>query len=1106
MARAVRTGRKVEVTALRTATSTTWAKPDGGMAARLHSSAVRAKSNGVWKPIDLDLRRTAEGWEPTVSNTRIVFSAGSSSSGTRPHSAVERASRTAPRGSLAAGVPRRAGTNATAPQPLASMRVGPHTIDLTWPGPVPAPIVEGNRALYPELFPGADLVLTADDIGFAPVLVLKTPQAAAHPLAQRIEYGLGSSTLSFRLDPLSGMVSALDSEGEEAALSPTPFMWDSSGQQAVTDGGVGEGSQPTEPEAPEPTDPAATAPEATPSPSEAPVTSDERSDPENEVLPTATDGPQTEPTRPPLPAAPPEPAPEPSRTGAAATLGLPSLNGPAPDSRGELVEPDLNGNIWSLTPDQEFLTDPATTYPVFVDPAFSKKTAHWTTTYSRHPNATFYNGRGFNKAGTHEARVGFESDTWGTSRSFFNIEVGDQLDGVRVKSAALRTLATYAWSCSARSMSVHLTSEINGRTNWRNAPKLHDGNKYATRSFAHGWKASSCPDKHVEFDLRAAVQKHVDGDDDGVITFGMRARDEKSQHAWKKFRATKEDGPALEIEYNRRPGSPTRLDLEPEAKCTTAEPYVRVGADEVTLSAQAADKDGNLDLLDFDLWPTGKWDTAGDGLPGSGKVHLSDDQRREGKGTSRPFSTKGQDGVLFSWRVRAVDAAKDTSPYSPAGTPCRFVVDRKVPKAPRVSSTDFPNADESENGFGAGGEDSVWSAKKFGTPGSFTFRALDSDVVRYEYGFNSSSFPGSVNRTAGTSVTVSATVSNAKPPTAGPNVLMVRTVDQVGHVSPATAYLFYVTPRDQADSPGDFTGDAMPDLFAVTEGGNLALYPSQGRTDDVLKGSGDLDYSMPGAYQDNKERNPNGGDGEPPHEAAGSGHFKGSLITHNGDVYGGDGFQDLIARVGGKLWVYPGDGYGAVNVDRRREILLPEGAPAPSTFTQIVSAGDVTGDGLTDVFVTVGDALWVLTGAQGATVGEATRLTSSPWAQRDLVSAYDMSGDGVADLVYRSDTGKLMLRKGKPATGGGVDLSSLAAAANSAGGADSTYGATGWSAAEAPFVVGTPDADDDGIGDIWSVRGDGSVRFHTGSRTALVGGGSTIITAHTRWKTRIAVG
>lgn len=201
------------------------------------------------------------------------------------------------------------------------------------------------------------------------------------------------------------------------------------------------------------------------------------------------------------------------------------------------------------------------------------------------------------------------------------------------------------------------------------------------------------------------------------------------------------------------------------------------------------------------------------------------------------------------------------------------------------------------------------------------------------------------------------------------------------------------------------------------------------------------------------------------------------------------------------------DGYGAVNTDKRRQILLPSNAPDPATLTQIVATGDITGDGRTDFLATVGDALWAFTGYNGAAIATATRLTSSPWLDRDIVIAQDVSGDGVADLVFRDDSSQnLQLRLGKAAASGGTDLNSLSVAANSATGQDTAYTGSGWTSGSIPYVVGTPDANGDGVPDVWTVRSDGSVRFYAGGRTTMPGAGATMITANDAWKKRIAVG
>ncbi|GLF93440.1 DNRLRE domain-containing protein [Streptomyces yaizuensis] len=1100
-ARAARTGKPVEATAKRTAYSTTWARPDGLMHRRVHATPIRAKAGGEWKAIDTGLTRVKGGWSPRATNTGMVFSAGSAAGDDRASRATARRVSLLP-GATTANVP---GGN-----PLATLKVGTHEIVLTWPGTVPAPIIDGSRALYPEILPGADLVLTADDGGFAQLLVVKNRQAAADPRVAQLSYGISSPALDFALDPATGMLTAVDEGGTDIAHSPTPLMWDNSGTPALTDGQAGTDVPPTEPEVLPTDDPGPPdAPEEVPSPTPTDTLNDgDQEDVLEEALPQATDE-APDPSAiddiagsdPPVP---PVPSPEPSQTGPAATLSLPNLNGPQPDTRGALVGTDLSGSTWVMTPDQEFLNDPETVYPVFIDPSVTKHTNDWTTAYSRHPRATFYNGKNFNKGGTHEARVGFESDTWGTSRSYFTIDWESDLKTATVVSAQLRALSNYSWSCSKRSMSVHLTGEVNSKTNWKNAPAMNNSNKIAGDSFAHGWKSTSCPRKYVKFDVKPTATKALRSGW-STLTLGFRAADEKSQYSWKKFQANGGNGPHVDLHYNRPPSAPTSLDLDPDLSCDTTAPYVNVGASSLTFWGSAADKDGNLSTVNFELWPT-KGSTA-NLLGAKGKVSVGS-QKTTARVHTDPFSTAGlRDGVTYSWRAKAVDKFGASSAYSHSKTPCRFVFDKSRPTPPRVSSVDFPDADTRDNGFGTDSEDGRWSERAFGTSGVFTFRANQTDVVKYEYGFNQASYTGSVTRTTGTPVTTERDVS-LKPPLAGPNVLYVRAVDDAGHISEPRKYFFYTAPRHKADAPGDFTGDELPDLMVVDGNGNLRLYPSE-HTPDLTKGTGDLDYSMAGAYRANPERDPHGGDGEPEHAAPPSGYWKGTLITHLGDVYGGDGLQDLVARRDGKLWVYPGDGYGGVNTDKRQEIILPANAPDPDTITQLVAAGDATGDGKTDFFLTVGDAIWALIGYNGATVEEAVRLSSSPWANRDIVSVQDITGDKVADLVYRSgDSGRLLLRTGKkdPA-GSGVELKSLSAAIYSAKGEDTYYSGLGWGTDSIRIVYGAPDLNGDDIPDIWTLRTDGAVRVYMGARDVLTGTGTEVVgNSSGGWKHKLTIG
>ncbi|MEU3187721.1 FG-GAP-like repeat-containing protein [Streptomyces sp. NPDC006923] len=1028
-------GKPVEVTALRTATDTTFARPDGSFELTAHSLPVRAKVHGVWKDIDTTLKPVkGGGWAAAAVNHPAVFSGGS----------AHRSSRTTRRAAFG---------DASAPTtPLVTLSTGGHELTVTWPGTLPEPVIAGPRALYEEVLPGVDLLLTARDSGFSHLLVVKDAQAAADPALAQLSYGLTSPDLTFFLDPVSQAVTAKDSLGNEAAVSPSPYMWDSAGKPAVTQGDDPEPAPPAE----EP------APDFSEEPGEAPTGSGP-SESDDTAAPTPGPTPETD--------APDTGAPSLahrvlfSREGsgdAPATLSRPGLAGPQPGTHDAIAEADLKDGTLAIVPDTRLLKASSTVFPVFIDPSFTAGTDNWTTAYRTFPSSSFWNGTNFND-GTDTARVGYESTTGGLSRSFFQLDWNPALKGAHVSSASFYAKETYAWSCEGRTVELWLTGSVTSKTTWNNQPAWRT--PIDSQDVAHGYN-SGCPDNYVKFTATSVAQQAADGAWPN-ITVGLRAADEESAKAWKKFQADGSGAPYLKATYNRKPKEPVKYTMTPGPDCDTASPYQSVGKSSLTFAATGSDPDGDLKYLDFEVW-----------LDGSSTKILDSNRSVDSSGHASVTvdSTKFANGKTYVWQVRSLDSTGAASTYAPPGaTACRFVYDSAAPNSPVVTSAGFPEDD------GSGGK---WSAIKFGTAGSFTFSPEGAkDVTKIEYSFNGGTYGASAPVTAGADVTRS-----LQPPVAGPNVLYARSVDAGGNPSAATKYVFYVTPRDTADTAGDVTGDAQADLFVVDEGGNLRLYPGN-------RAAGDIHVSLPAAHDKGINLTADtDGDEQPDHP----GYWMNAdgdpaLITHNGDFLPGDGVQDLVARMpDGKLYAYRGDGYGSVDISQRTELLLPDNAPDPSSFTQILAAGDVNNDKRPDLFVTSGTALWAFLGYTGGTFTSATQLTSTSWDVRDLVTVGDVNRDGEMDLVYRTfASDRLLLRLGRPDAGGGTTLESLASAANSLNGTDAEYG-TGWSAANFPLLTGTPDVNADGIPDIWALTGTGTVRFYAGTKTSA-GTGTEVI-------------
>ncbi|WP_405807148.1 DNRLRE domain-containing protein [Streptomyces sp. NBC_00210] len=1001
---AKKSGKDVEITAKRTANTTTWAQPDGLLRTRTYSDTIRAKVGNDWKKIDTTLQRVKGGYAPKAVNDPLLFSAGTGT-------AAKRASRDTPRTTLVVGTIANGSEADESWSQLVSLHTDGHDVVVSWPGPLPAPVVNGSRALYENIRPGIDLLLTARDSGYSHLLIVHNLQAAADPLLDDLNYRLSSPDLKFRMNADSHVVSAVDADGEEFATAPTPYLWDSAGEVKAT---IGE-------------EPAATASASAPIPS------------------PSTEHP---------------------------TLTLPGLAGPQPGTHDRVLEATLaTDNTLSLKVDKRLLNDADTVYPVFIDPSFKGHKRNWTLLYSKYPSSSFYNGQNFND-GTNEARVGYEADSGGLSRSVFTFDFDAKAHGSTVKEAWFYVNQTYSWGCSSRQYDLWITNSISGTNTWNNQPGWDHVINSATNGY--GYRAGTCPDRWVKLDIKPEAQLAAKNQW-GKLTMGLRAANESDTNAWKKFLANGESSPYIDVIYNHPPNEPllSSMKLIPGSVCATGEVIPSVGKTDLTFTATGSDKDLNLEHVHLKIWPND--DAAhpvrnGDYTPNSsGTINVS-----------VPW-TSFTHGKTYTWTAWSIDTEDAVSALGPAGTNslCQFSVDQNAPNSPTVESTDFPDPGDDGN---------IWSTLKFGSPGAVTFKPSGSstDIKKYEYGVNSVSFSNPVTPGAGGIATV-----NVSPTHAGPNTLYVRAVDSAGNASAGTTYSFNVTPKAGLDLPGDITGDGFPDLLATSSTGNLLSYSADNR--------GDPHISTPGAHNNGVALE----DGYWTDPATG----KSALISHSTDWLPGDGITDLLARMpDGKLYLYPGDGYGSFDVSHRLDVLLPTGAPAPSTLTQLVATGDITGDGRPDALALAGQQLWAFTGYTGGRFADARLLaTGTQWTTYDLVNVRDITGDNVADLLFRTadpDRG-LLLRQGKSASGGGVDLASFATEAASATGHDVVYGTRGWARASYPTLLGTPDANGDTIPDFWAVGSDGALYFYPGQRATH---GSRYLVGERSWDTLRALG
>ncbi|WP_411081990.1 LamG domain-containing protein [Streptomyces sp. cmx-18-6] len=191
-AAAKRTGRPVEVTAMRGESSDVFATPGGNLEAREYLRPVRARVRGAWQPIETDLVRAADGSvAPGAATVGLAFSGGGDT-------------------------------------PLVRMTKAGRELALSWPEKLPAPELDGARATYRDVLPDVDLRMEAQEDGFTQLLVVKSAEAAAHPKLTELRLELAADGMDVRETGEGGLEAVDEGAGAAVFEAPRPMMWDSS--------------------------------------------------------------------------------------------------------------------------------------------------------------------------------------------------------------------------------------------------------------------------------------------------------------------------------------------------------------------------------------------------------------------------------------------------------------------------------------------------------------------------------------------------------------------------------------------------------------------------------------------------------------------------------------------------------------------------------------------------------------------------------------------------------------------------------------------------------------------------------------------------------------
>ena len=184
------TGAPVRIGGLTTETAEYFAQPNGQISAQVSAGPVRTRQDGKWVPVDLTLRNAPDGSVQAIADPLDLRISGARAGGGE----------------------------------LASVGSGDGRLALGWPGRLPAPHLDRNRATYSEVAPGVDLVVEATRSGFEQFVIVKSRDAVDR--LPKLSLPLTGTKIASFIQDRTGGLTLRNEKGRTLGTVPAPEMWD----------------------------------------------------------------------------------------------------------------------------------------------------------------------------------------------------------------------------------------------------------------------------------------------------------------------------------------------------------------------------------------------------------------------------------------------------------------------------------------------------------------------------------------------------------------------------------------------------------------------------------------------------------------------------------------------------------------------------------------------------------------------------------------------------------------------------------------------------------------------------------------------------------------